>query len=83
MSDQERVAIIIDSLDHWPRELGPELDEVIRRKLADMADKHIAKLFDGLFPPPDLDAWKSSCRRWPPGNYGYGGRSGGIRVNGA
>lgn len=73
---REPVTISIDTLYHWPRKLGSlELDEKIQCKLATLADKHIAKLFDDLFPPSDLDAWKSSCRR-------FGGDHG-VQVNGA
>ncbi len=74
---REPVTISIDTLGHWPRELG-SLDEKALRKVVSIADRDIARLFENLFPTSDLDKWKAvSARRLPPGNYHK------VMVNGA
>ena len=69
---KEPVTISIDTLDHWPRELGSLDPDKIQAKFSAIVDREVALLFKSVFPIVDLDEWKdASGRRLPAGiNHG-------------
>lgn len=51
---------------------GEPVTDKVKAKLAAISDREIKRLFDDLFPLPDLDEWRATS--WPPH---------GVIVNGA
>ncbi len=64
--NRETVTIIIDTLDHWPRELGsldPDdpLVKEAKAKVSAIADKEIKRIWETLFPLPDMDQFAAKA----------------------